>query len=283
MTQTRPTCSIIIVTHNSQQCIQKAIVCIKKQTWQPDKIVLVDSGSTSVKYLESYASDPGIVLVLAKGDIGFCKGNNLGWSAVSCSSDYVFFLNPDAFIQEDYLEKAIQFMQHPVNQQCAAVTGVTLGYDLQANTPTGKYDSTGVFQKWYGGWFDRGQGKEVNANLYKESEEIPAICGAVFFCRSKALKEVIINEKEIFDNNFYMYKEDIDLSMRLRKKGWTLLFVPDLIAYHCRGWNRNRRRMPRKMRLCSARNELSINMRKPSPIGVVYSSLKYTAVKVLDI
>lgn len=281
MNNTNPSCSVIIVTHNSQQHLPIAMDCLKKQTRRADNIVIVDSGSTNLDYLEQYKQEA--ILVSAKGDIGFCKGNNIGWSKVSHCSDYSFLLNPDAFLTPDYLEKAIAFMEHPHNQRCAALTGTTLGYDIHLDKPTGKYDTTGIFPLWYGGWHERGQGLPFQSGLYAHPEEIPAICGAVFFARNKALQEVLIRGNEILDNNFYMYKEDIDLSLRLRNKGWKLIFNPDLLAYHCRGWNPDRSKMPRKMRLCSAYNELRINARRLSLLGILYSGLKYTAVKTLNI
>ena len=190
--------------------------------------------------------------------------------------DYLFFLNPDAFLEENFTENAIGYMEsHP---KYGAITGTTLGYNLDRDKPTGKYDTTGIFRTWYGKWYDRGQGDAVDTTLYQAEEEIPAICGAVFFCRMKALPS-----PEVMDPSFYMYKEDIDLSLKLRKKGWKLGFVPNLICYHCRGWDQDRKKMPRKFRLCSARNELAIQLKSLSPIPSLYSALKYTAVKLFDL
>jgi GT2 family glycosyltransferase len=173
-------------------------------------------------------------------------------------------------------------MENPLHHRCGALTGTTLGYDIVADKPTGKYDSTGVFHTWYGHWFDRGQGQACQSSLYDRKESIPAICGAIYFARKKALDTVMLRNYEVFDNSFYMYKEDIDLSLRLRRKRWTLDFVPDLIAYHCRGWNRDRSKMPRELRLCSAKNELIIHTRNFMPVPTFYAVCKYAAVKLLD-
>jgi N-acetylglucosaminyl-diphospho-decaprenol L-rhamnosyltransferase len=281
MIKSKPKCSVIIVTYNSEFYLAETMACLKKQTQAANEILIVDTGSTSLNYLKPYEKD--VKIIITDQGSGFCKGNNIGLEQSCCLSSYIFFLNPDAFIAEDYLEKALSFMEDPSNRRCAAVTGTTLGYDNRLKKTTGRYDTTGVFSKWYGGWFDRGQGTSYQKDLYIKIEEIPAICGAVFFSRRQALNEVLIREKEVFDNNFYMYKEDIDLSLRLRRKGWKLMFKPDLLAYHCRGWNLDRSKMPRRVRLCSASNELKINVRRFSFIGTLYSGLKYTAVKLLDI
>lgn len=174
-------------------------------------------------------------------------------------------------------------MEAPSNTKVGALTGTTLGYCIDQDAPTGTYDTTGIFCTWWGRWFDRAQGEKHNPEAYSQIELIPAICGAVFFCRRSAAKEVMLAEEEIFDNGFYMYKEDIDLSLRLRKQGWDLAFLPELKAYHCRGWNRDRKSMPQKMRLHSAFNELKIHWRKKSPIPFLYSLMKYWAVRCLNI
>lgn len=273
-------CSVIIVTHNSQLHIPKAMEALRRQTRRADQIIIVDSGSKTIDYLSPYTSDATVVY--AKGDVGFCKGNNIGFQHVSKKCDYLFLVNPDLFLNEDYLERAIAFMEQPDQKKCAAITGTTLGFDIQADASTGLYDTTGVFSTWYGRWYDRGQGQVVQADLYQQVEEIPAICGAVFFCRRKALDQVLLRGSEILDNTFYMYKEDIDLSLRLRRKGWKIQFVPSLKAYHCRGWNQDRRKMPRWCRLCSARNEWLIHWRARSPHKILYSGIKWAAVKWFD-
>lgn len=278
-----PTTSVIIVTHNSQRFLPKAMHCLKMQTLPPTQIVIVDSGSKETEYLEPYQKEKNVVVVLAGNDIGFCKGNNIGMSKIPRDCDYVFFLNPDAFLTPKYIEGAIAYMQDPENQQCGMLTGTLLGYDINADRPTGKYDSTGVFRKWYGHWYDRGQGKDAQQDLYSKIENLPAICGAAMFCRKRALDTVLIREGEVLDSTFFMYKEDIDLAIRLRRKGWKLIFVPNLIAYHCRGWNWDRKQIPREFRLHSARNELRIHYNTRSPMGCLYSLLKYTMVKTFDI
>ena len=87
-------------------------------------------------------------------------------------------------------------MERPENSHVGALTGKVLGYDIDAGKPTGRYDSTGIFHKWYGKWYDRGQGEYVEQELYNNEESVPAICGAVFFCRKSALDTILLRGKE---------------------------------------------------------------------------------------
>ncbi len=269
-------CSVIIISHNNAHHLTKNLEHLRDQTHTPEQVIIVDTGSTDRSYLDAYRQEFDVVL--ANRNCGFCIGNNLGYRMVHPDSNYIFFLNPDAFIDPDYIERAVQFLSQEENQNYGAITGLTLGYDFEKDAPTELIDTTGIFSTWYGKWYDRGQGSKYESGQYSHVEKIPAICGALFFCR----KEALFHETEVMKSGFYMYKEDIDLSMRLRKKGWDLGYVPELKAYHCRGWSTNRRAMDRKYRLCSAKNELEVNYHRKHPLGCLYSLTKYLAVKVLD-
>ncbi len=276
-----PGYSVVIVTHNSQRYIHKNLAALNAQTTPADSIIVIDSGSCDAAYLQPYVSQPNIIMELHPTDIGFCRGNNLGITHVSPHSEYILFLNPDAFLTPAFAADAMALLEKPEHRPVGALSGYLLGYDIEADAPTGRYDSTGVFQTWYGHWFDRHKGKAIQQPPSPAPEEVPAICGALMFCRRKALEEAAIRHSEIWDNSFCMYKDDIDLSLRIRKQGWRLLIVPYLQAYHCRGWNVNRRAMPRTLRLMSARNEIRVNARY-CWMGLPYSLAKYSAVKALD-
>lgn len=277
-----PKVAVIIVTYNSQVHLPKAMGCIQQQTLQPSQIIIVDSGSSDTAYLNTYQANPLVEIIFAPQDVGFCVGNNIGWNKVSLDTRYVFFLNPDAFLTKNFLQDAVNFMEQPAQSNCGALTGTVLKYDMQADQPRNFYDTTGVFHTWYGRWYDRAQGTTYDPKTFATVERIPAICGAVLFCRKAALDSVLLKGNEVFNSGFFMYKEDIDLSLRLRRKKWELYFIPRILAYHCRGWAPKRKDMPRKMRLHSAKNELKINLKHFFPIGAGYSFLKYCAVKFLD-
>lgn len=274
-------CSVIIVTHNSEQFLAKVLHALEEQTTQPAQVLLVDSGSQNLSYLYEARTTLPIKVIEVGRNVGFCAANNIGMENLHPSSDTVFFLNPDAFPFSDFIEKATSYIRE--HSDCAAITGKTFGYDILADKPSGVYDTTGIFQTWYGKWYDRAQGRQIGGSEYNIPSRVPAICGAVFFARRAAIEQVLINRREVFDESFYMYKEDVDLSLRLRKSGWKLIYHPNLCAYHCRGWSQNRRDMSRQVRLCSAKNELRLQWREKKMCGLCYSFAKYTAVKCLDL
>lgn len=269
----QPAVHIIIVTHNSQKVVSNCIEAIRNQSVDVASTVVVDSGSSSTDYLAGI--EKHVTRVCRHKNVGFSKANNIGLQALQLQSeDLVLFLNPDAFLETDAIEKILTtFKNHP---ECGAVGGKLLHYDLDAAQKTTKIDSTGIFRKWYGRWFDRGLGEE-DLGQYDVEKDVPGICGALLCCSVKALQGL---DKFGFNEAFFMYKEDIELAIRLRKNGWKLRYNPNIIAYHCRGWETQRSRMPYAMRLMSARNELKMYCIHPS-FYIFWAALKFLYVRFL--
>lgn len=271
-----PKIAVIVVTHNSEKYISANFTSLQSQSFPLTQIIMVDSGSKDPSYLLPFKEKTEIIY--AKPGTGFCEANNLGWRALQPEISYVLFLNPDAFLEHDFIEKALEIMK---NSHCGALTGTLKGYDFDKKAPTGRIDSTGIFTTWYGKWYDRGQGEAIKEPLPRTLEEVPALCGALILGKRAAFESILLRKNEVWDESFFMYKDDIDLSCRLRKKGWKLLYAPSLIAYHGRGWSQDRKLMARKLRLYSAWNEIRVNFSRPWTLP--YSVGKYAAVKLFDL
>jgi N-acetylglucosaminyl-diphospho-decaprenol L-rhamnosyltransferase len=271
--------SVIIVTQSSSLSLQKTIESLQKQTTPPSEIIIIDNASSDSSYLKQFESLCRVIY--SPVNLGFCAANNLGWRNITHEPSYVLFLNPDAFLAPTFMECALAFMEK--NSCCGALSAPLFGYDFVKNEETKRYDSTGVFSTWYGRWYDRDQGRFIDPRLRRQVEEVPALCGALMFCRKKALEESLLPENQVWESAYFMYKDDIELSLRLKKKGWKLMLLPSLAAYHGRGWSKKRSEMSRSARLYSARNEVALNWKFGNCHFLPYSFLKYVAVKLLDI
>lgn len=263
---------IIIVTHNSAGVIDICLNHIEKQIAPIKSVIIVDSGSDNPEYLDCN-SHKKISKIIKTENIGFSRGNNLGFQEVAADRDgLVVFMNPDTFLPADYISQAIQVMQE--NPGAGLVSGKLLGFDLKTMKPTGLIDSAGIFRKWYGRWYDRGQGEE-DCGQYALIESPPAACGALICCRMKALDQF---GGKVFDQDFFLYKEDIELGIRLRKTGWKLIYDPRLTAYHCRGWG-ERAKMGYNLRLEAAKSEVLLYRKHPERF-VLWAYLKLFLVRV---
>jgi N-acetylglucosaminyl-diphospho-decaprenol L-rhamnosyltransferase len=273
--------AVIIVTYNSGRVLKRCIDSIMKQSRRPDTVIVVDNCSSDTSYLDFLNEIPNCQLVKLPRNEGFCSGNNRGF-AIATGYEHILFLNPDAFLAKRFVEEAAAIMDDPVNSRVGALGGTLLGFDVAADRSTEKLDSTGIFQTWYGKWYDRGQGAAHSTND-RESvslESVPALCGALMFCRRRALAEVTIRGTEIFDSTFFMYKEDIDLSLRLRRSGWIVAYCAYLHCHHGRGWS-GRNAMAPFSKYLSARNELRLCLRNHAR-GFAYSGIKFLYVCLFE-
>jgi len=274
-----PTVAVIIVTHNSAAFMDKNLKSLSLQTRRADKVVVVDSASFDTSYLSQLAKIFLIDVILSEENVGFCRANNLGVMNLKSDFEYIIFLNPDVYLPPHFIEQSLAFFQTAESRQVGIITCKLLGFDNGTGAPNGRIDSTGIFRKWYGRWYDRGQGDPAAAwQVSKMPESVPAICGALMFCRATVLKEVSIRNDEVFDESFFMYKEDIDLCLRVRARGWNLIYLPLLEAYHCRGWFADRKKMSFDARVYSARNELRLCLKHPS-FHLLYALAKFFYVR----
>ncbi|MBM9537987.1 glycosyltransferase family 2 protein [Desulfobulbus alkaliphilus] len=268
--------AVIIVTHNSQAVLGRCLADLQRQSRSCRTIIVVDAGSSSTAYLDALRGQPEIQ-VLTSGPVGFSRANNIGYSHCPAGVDYVVFLNPDAFLDEHALATATACMEKEPEVGC--LTGRLLGYDMEADQPSGLIDSTGIFRAWYGRWYDRGQGLSCRGQ-YATEEDVPAACGAFMFCRKAALDSVALPGDHVFDPDFFLYKEDIELSLRFRAFGYRIRYHPHCIVYHCRGWQRNRRRMAYALRVMAAANEVRLYCKHPS-VYMMWAVSKYLSVRLL--
>jgi len=268
-----PSIHAVIVTHNSQKVLPLCLAHLEQQSPALQNIVVVDSGSTTTEYLDSLDCSVS-VQVIKTDNCGFGAANNLGYCHVSAKEqDIVIFLNPDTFLSNGFIAQMLQSFDE--NPHAAIVSGKLRHYDLREMSGSNRLDSTGIFRNWYGRWFDRGGGEQDHGQ-YDLIEETPALCGALLCCREKHLRGF---DGKIFDEDFFLYKEDIELCLRLREKGKKLLYDPRLIAHHCRGWHGERRRMAYQLRLIAAESEIKLYRKHPSPY-IIWATGKYILVKL---
>ncbi len=120
--------------------------------------------------------------------------------------------------------------------------------------PTTRLDSTGIVFRSSGRHFDRGSDEEAEGR-YLQEEEVGGTTAAAGFYRREALDSAKISTG-YFDSDFFLYREDADLALRLSRLGWKCLYVPGAVAWH------RRRNLPeRRGRMSAAANFHSVKNR----------------------
>ncbi len=205
----------VIPNLNGEDYLAESIDSVLAQT-VPTTIVVVDNASTdnSMEVLHSY--NDKIVTIIREKNYGFTGGVNPGIDyAFNNNFDFVALLNNDARVDTKWLEELLA----DIPENVGASTGSLLMEDGSG------YDTTGeCFTDW-GLAFPRDRG---GSTTHKRSASfVFGATGGATLYRVSALQEV-----GKFDQNFFAYNEDVDLSFRLQLAGWKVRYVPDALAYH---------------------------------------------------
>ncbi len=246
----------VIVAHNHGETLGRTVRSLLDQAGRPERIVVVDCGSDDTSWSRAdWAGAPGLEIIL-EANLGFTGGNNLGWRRLAPTAGLVLFLNPDVLLEPGLLAGMRGLFGETRAARFGAISPRLAGYDFATSRPTGRLDSTGVFPRWSGGWQDR---RETSPPAADVLENVPALCGAFLACRVAALRSCLRPAGGVFDERYFAYKEDVELSYRLRRAGWQLGLWHGAEAWHGRGWQTTRRSMPRVLRMLSARNEVRLH------------------------
>ncbi len=117
-------------------------------------------------------------------------------------------------------------------------------------------DSFGIDVTWYGKWFDIDQGRDF-LEFSKVTYPL-AVCGALMLIPRKVIDQLMSLDGFVFNEAYFMYKEDVDLCFRISKLGYSVKVHPELSAFHSRGWKKDRKLMPFLPKKLSAVNDVQV-------------------------
>lgn len=207
---------VIIPNWNGVKSIGK---CLDSLTCKASNILVIENGSSdgSLDFLKT--SYPSVRLIINKQNLGFAGGVNCGFNlAISQGYKYAALLNNDAIAKKDWLENLVNEMEN------YPTVGIATSKILNSDGST--IDSTGDLYTNWGLPFPRGR-KEKNSTIYDQKKEVFAASGGASIYRVDMLKEI-----GLFDEDFFAYYEDVDISFRAQLAGWQVKYVPSAIVFH---------------------------------------------------
>jgi len=232
---------IQIVTWNSHFFVENCLDSVFKQTYKNFSVLIVDNGSTdkTIEFVgEKYSSFKNLFILKNIHNLGFAFAHNQGLNI--SQSDFILVMNPDVVLSPDFLEKLMAVME--INHRIGSCSGKLLKMKFSNSgtkingIKTEIIDSTGILIRRSGQAVDRGEGEEDKGQYDKDSD-VFGLSGACVLYRRRALEDVKIPASkgyEYFDNDFFAYKEDVDLAWRLNLRNWRNVYVSKAIAYHFR-------------------------------------------------
>ena len=206
-----------------------AVSGLEETDWQ---IMAVDNSELKDNDNRAYisANYPQIDFTWAGDNLGFSKGYNLMLDrAVKLEAEYFLMLNPDMLLEPESIKNLLLALE--ANGHLGSVAPEILQWNFLANQKTNIIDTLGLRLLPGLRFIDSGQGQIDFGGL--DNLEILGPSGAAGMFRLKALEAILVGN-QYFDERFFMYKEDCDLSYRLFLAGFKSQLVATAVMYHDR-------------------------------------------------
>ncbi|MFH1980539.1 MAG: glycosyltransferase family 2 protein [Pseudomonadota bacterium] len=208
---TPATVSVIIVSYNTADHLMRCLDAVAEQAGVTVHATVVDNASADGSPEAVRRHHPGVDLIANTENLGFGRANNQVIRNVT--DDYIVFLNPDTQLQTDALMAMVAYMErHP---------DVGLAGGRLAN-PDGSHQAS-VEHRYPGQRYTGGR-------LATLPGTIAWVMGAFMIVRRDLVKEI-----GGFDEQFFLYGEDIDLCLSIRQRGWAIGYADDAVAIHWGG------------------------------------------------
>lgn len=219
---TKKKVSVVIPSLNAKSFIGDCLNSLRSQTYRNFETIVVENGSTdgSAEYLAK--NHPEVIVLQQPKNLGFAGGVNVGIKY--SDAEYVVLLNNDASVHKDWLKYLVEAAEN--NSRAGSVTSKILQVHKKRGTNKHFIDTTGDYYSIWGLPFPRGR-DELDIGQFEEADEVFAACGG-----SVLLRRATLNEVGLFDEKFFAYYEDVDLSFRMRLAGWVVIYEPKSIVYH---------------------------------------------------
>jgi GT2 family glycosyltransferase len=207
--------SIIIPNYNGLNFLNECFESLRDQNCS-FKVIIIDNGSDdgSLKFIrENY---PEFTLIENRDNLGFSVAVNQGIKAAT--TKYVFLLNNDVVLEPDCISNLLKCIMN--DDHIFAVASKMVQYHDRS-----KLDDAGDEYTLLGWTKKVGDGK--SSKLYTDKRDIFSACaGAALYRRS------VFDSISYFDENFFAYMEDVDISYRARIYGYKCIYCPDAVVYH---------------------------------------------------
>lgn len=217
--------SIVIVGYNSQPHLKTCFDALYQSTTKDFSIIFVDNNSSDTSLAFIKKEYPNVIIIANNENHGFAKANNIGIArAIELKSEAVFLLNPDTAVDPHCLELLVKS-----SDEQSILQPIIL---LDPIARTTKVNTTGGVLSILG--FSYCSDYKAAATDFTEEMQRPVASGAAMFIPTPIIKRL-----GGFDEQFFMYHEDIDLSWRARLLGYDIRLIPAAKVWHKYSFGRN--------------------------------------------
>jgi len=226
--------SIVIVSYNAKNLLEQCLLSLKKAIGIIySETIVIDNYSTDGSREVLQTKFMGIKFILNDENLGFAKACNQGFKI--SSGNYILFLNPDTILSENTLTDCISFFETHADAGAVGVHMVDSNGNFLKESKRGLPAPTASFYKLFG-LATIFPGSKTFAKYYqghlpeKENNPVEVLSGAFMMIRREVFEKV-----NGFDEDFFMYGEDIDLSLRITQLGYKNFYLGKVSVTHLKG------------------------------------------------
>lgn len=225
--------TVIIVSYNVKYFLEQCLCSVERAKVNDMEVFVIDNCSSdgSIEYLRD--KFPFVQFIANSQNEGFAKANNRVLK--QASGKYILFLNPDTIVPEEFFRASLHFFASHKNAGAMGARMVDGRGEFLKESKRGfptpwvafcrlsglsaMFPSSPKFARYYLGHLPEMQ-----------THEVDALAGACLFIRKEVLDKV-----GGFDEQFFMYAEDIDLSYRIQQAGYKNYYFPEITIIHFKG------------------------------------------------
>jgi len=212
--------NLFVLNWNGRDLTLDCLSSLEKITYPNVKIYVIDNGSSDNSVTEIRNQFPDYEIIGLPENYGFARGNNAGFELVKQKADYTIFLNNDTIVDPNFVEPLINAMES--------------NSTVKQSTPKIFY-ADNLDYIWFGGgkvnlwagWIRHLGIRQKDSMQFSFNRNVDYATGCCVCMRTVDFESI-----GMFDESFLMYGEDVDLSLRFRKQGGQILFVPESKIWH---------------------------------------------------
>jgi len=212
--------NLFVLNWNGRDLTLDCLSSLEKITYPNVKVYIIDNGSSDNSVTAIRNQFPDYEIIELPENYGFARGNNAGFELVKQKADYTIFLNNDTIVDPNFVEPLINAMES--------------NSTVKQSTPKIFY-ADNLDYIWFGGgkvslwagWIRHLGIRQKDSMQFSFNRNVDYATGCCVCMRTVDFESI-----GMFDESFLMYGEDVDLSLRFRKQGGQILFVPESKIWH---------------------------------------------------
>jgi len=246
--------SIIIVSYNVCDCLQACTDSLQIATQNIEsELIVIDNNSSddSPTFLqETLSNKPNTSIILNNENLGYAKACNQGIR--EAKGKFILLINPDTIVPPDCLKTVLSFMNITEHAGACGVKMYNAKGEYLKESKRGMPSLWNSFCK-FSGLCNLFPKSKLLAGYYlghlseKQNAEIDVLTGAFMMIRLDILQKV-----GLFDEDYFMYAEDIDLSIRIKQNGYQNFFIADTSITHLKGESTRRSQLQKNFHFYNA-------------------------------